>query len=288
LTGEAPPPPCGLTARTNLPVQPAGPFAAVPSVVNEAPALLVVDTGAGNSVLSEAAAARSGVATDLRRMVRIAGIGGSDTFPTGRVDNLLLGGLPVRSAVMTVMPAVPLLDGNIGMDILGDVELDIDLAEHQVTLYRGRLCPGALPPWDRPAAELVTHVTMPRLLPDTARPRFMVVEMELNGTTALAMLDTGSASSVVSKAFAARLGVDDAALAQAHPVRLTGLSLETAQGWAWRFNEARIGQDHFTGPRMLVADLHDAAFDVLLGMDYLSRHRVWISYRSHRAFVLRS
>jgi predicted aspartyl protease len=282
------PPACGLTAHASLPVEPAGPFAAVPSTVNNVPARFVVDTGASNSVLSQTAATRSGVATDLKRVARSAGIGGSATYPTGRVDHLVLGGLPVDPAIMTVMPAVPLLDGNIGMDILGDVDLDVDLPGHRITLYRGQLCPGAMPPWEAPPTELATHVSMPRLLPRDARPRMMLVEMELDGTTALAMLDTGSARSLVSKGFAARLGVNDAALARAPTVRLTGLSRQTAQGWLWQFGDARIGRDHFSGPRLIVADLPDAPFDVLLGMDYLSHHRVWISFRSHRVFVLRA
>ena len=36
---------------------------------------------------------------------------------------------------------------------------------------------------------------------------------------------------------------------------------------------------------MVVADLHGAEFDVLLGMDYLALHRVWLSYGARRIFV---
>jgi len=31
--------------------------------------------------------------------------------------------------------------------------------------------------------------------------------------------------------------------------------------------------------------LHDIGFDVLLGMDYLVMHRVWLSYGARRVFV---
>jgi predicted aspartyl protease len=287
LTGEAPPS-CGPAAGFNLPVQPSGPFIAVPATINGRPKLFVVDTGAGTTILSEAAAGDSGVATDPRRVLRAQGIAGPADYATANVDHLVIGGVPVDPASLTVMPQVPVADGNLGMDILGDVDLDIDMADHRITLHRGQLCPRALPPWDRPATELVTRAEMSRLLPATARPRLVLVEIAVNGVTARALIDTGSVHSVVAKAFAARLGVDDAALAARPRIRLLGLSQQSAEGWLWRFRDVRIGSEQFNGPQMIVADLHDAAFDVVLGIDYLADHRVWISYRGRRVFVLRS
>ena len=102
---------------------------------------------------------------------------------------------------------------------------------------------------------------------------------------ARALLDTGSGRSVVARSFAARLGVTDTALAAAPPLRLAGLSPQAGEGRFWQFREARIGTERFPGPVMVVADLHDQGFDVLLGMDFLSSHRVWLSYRTRRIFV---
>ena len=76
---------CGFAGSSTLPIARVGPFAAVHATVDGVPALLVVDTGAGNTVLSAAAARRGGVAPDRQRTVRTTGIGGTATYPTGRI-----------------------------------------------------------------------------------------------------------------------------------------------------------------------------------------------------------
>ena len=236
-------------------------------------------------MLSVAAAQRGGVALDMQRTVRSTGIGGTATYPTGRIGRLLLGTIPVEPAVVTIMPSVPLADGNVGMDILSDVDLDIDMPAGRLTLYRGRLCPGAAPPWDVPATELRTEARMPRQAPATARPLQLLLMMELDGMPARALLDTGAGHTVVARSFAERLGVTDTALASGPALHLAGLSPKSGEGRPWRFREARIGEERFPAPFMVVADLHTSSFDVLLGMDYLARHRVWLSYRARRIFV---
>lgn len=283
--GAAKPPACGFVGHSVLPIVHAGPFAAVASTIDGTPAKLVVDTGASGTVLSLAAAHRAHIALDTQLTVRATGIGGTATYATGRVARMMLGDIPVSPAVVTLMPKVPLGDGNIGMDIFGDVDLDIDFPAGRITLYRGMLCPGAAPPWDSRGSEVHTEALMPRGLPATARPRQLLLAMEINGHQAMAMLDTGAGFSLVSRAFAARLGITDAELAEGPAMRLAGLSPDIAQGRPWRFAEARIGAERIANPVMVVADLHGADFDVLLGMDYLAMHRVWLSYGARRIFI---
>jgi predicted aspartyl protease len=285
-TAAGPPAACGPVGRSVLPITHAGPFAAVASMIDGTPATLLIDTGAEPTVLSAAAARRAGVVADPHLTVRATGIGGTATYATGRVGRMLLGDVPVASAIVTIMPKVPLADGNLGMDILGDVDLDIDLPARRITLYRGLLCPGAMPPWDaRGTDELRTEARLSRSLPATARPRRLLLAMELDGRPAMAMLDTGAGHSLVSRAFAARLGVTDAMLAGGEKLRLAGLSPTGAEGRNWRFREAHIGTERLIAPVMVVADLQDTGFDVLLGMDYLALHRVWLSYGTRRIFV---
>jgi predicted aspartyl protease len=285
VSGARSRPACGFVGQSTLPISLAGPFATVASSIDGTPATLVVDTGAARTVLSADAARRAKVALDLRSTVRATGIGGTATYATGRIGRLQLGSIPVEPAVVMVMPSVPVADGNIGMDILGDVDLDLDFGAGHITLYRGQLCPTAMPPWDTPTTELPTTALMPRPLPATARPRLLLLAMQLDGVPALALLDTGAGYTVLARAFAERLGVTDTALARGPALALAGLSPGGAEGRLWRFKEAQIGTERFVAPVMLVADLHDVGFDVLLGMDYLARHRVWLSYGTRRIFV---
>jgi hypothetical protein len=218
-------------------------------------------------------------------MVRSTGIGGTAVFPTGQIDRMMLGGVQVVRPEVTLIPTVPLTDGNVGMDILGDIDLDIDMPDGRITLHRGQLCPGEGPPWNADAVEVPTVARMGRDMPATARPRVLLVRMELDGVPALALLDTGAGRTVVSKAFAAKLGIGDAQLDQGPRLRLVGLSLDQGEGRTWQFREARLGGAVYRAPTMIVADLHDADFDMVVGMDFLARHRVWISYGARRIFV---
>jgi predicted aspartyl protease len=113
----------------------------------------------------------------------------------------------------------------------------------------------------------------------------LLLEMEINGHPAKAMLDTGAGYSVVSRAFANRIGVTDTALEDGPVMHLAGLSPDAANGRLWRFEDARIGTERMVSPIMVVADLPAVPFDVLLGMDYLAMHRVWLSYGARRIFV---
>jgi predicted aspartyl protease len=278
---------CGFTGQSTLPILRIGPFAAVPSTINGGPSLLVVDTGASHTVLSMDVAERNGVTVDPQHVVRSTGIGGTATFPLGRIDRMMLGGIPVAQPMVTLIPTVPLADGNVGMDILGDIDLDIDMPDGRITMHRGRLCPGRGPPWGVAAVEVATVARMPQNPAPAARPRMLLVRMTLDGVPALALLDTGAGRTVVSKAFAAKLGIDDAALARGPRLPLIGLSLDEGEGRTWQFREARLGGAVYPAPSLIVADLHDADFDLVVGMDFLAGHRVWLSYGARRVFVAR-
>ena len=191
-TGAEVAPPCGLGGEAVLPITRLGLFVSVDATLDRAPARLVIDTGSQPTVLSAAAARRAGVALDPQRMLRATGIGGSASYPTARVGRLMLGNVAFNSPVVTILPQVPLADGNVGMDVLGDLDIDINLWAGRVSLYRGRLCPGQRPPWAAGATELRTEAHLAPLAPPTSRPRQLLLVMSLDGVPARAMFDSGA------------------------------------------------------------------------------------------------
>ncbi len=283
----APPPrpDCGLAGRTELSLLAAAPFPLMRVEVGEATLRLVVDTGDAETVLSEAAARRAHLAPDYRHSLRATGVGGTAVYPTARAGSLLAGPLQLGPATVTLLPRVPVGDGNLGMNVLGADDLDLDLPAGRIALWHGTLCPGALPPWPQKASEVPA---VPVVVPGVAagaRPHQMLLRIRLDGHDALALLDTGSDQSLVRWSFAVRAGVSETALAGAEKVRLSGLSPEESTGRMWRFRSLAVGGGDMRDPTLLVAHLPGAPFDVLLGNDFLATHRVWLSYRSQRAFV---
>jgi predicted aspartyl protease len=284
----ATPPVCGFSSRSELLLPATERFPTLPTRIDGTPAWLVIDTGSVETVLSFATAARAHLTPDFAHPVRATGIGGAGTYPTARVSRLLLGTVPVRPGRVILMPQVPVADGNVGMDILGRVDLDLDLPARRIVFWRGQLCAGTGPPWQVAASEVPTVAVTAPGQAGGARPRHLLLRVRIDGHEALALLDTGAGHSLVRQAFVARLGVSAQALAASPEVRLAGLSADAARGRLWRFRSLTVGAVVVRGPTMLVAHLPGAPFDVLLGIDFLATHRVWLSYGARRVFVAKA
>ena len=101
-------------------------------------------------------------------------------------------------------------DGLLGADILLAFDLDIDVPDGKLTLYRSRLCPNVQPPWHEPWIE-ITGVR--------ARKDRLLLPFELDGVQGEALLDTGAQGNVLSVNMARRMGLTEQVLASDPAVR---------------------------------------------------------------------
>ena len=106
-----------------------------PVLINGVALRLMVDTGADRTVISLAAAARTGLAVDDRRAVRIVGVTGSAVANEMAVAQMEVAGArvgPLRVIVLDT-PAQS-LDGLLGRDVLDFFTLTVDSSAGRATL----------------------------------------------------------------------------------------------------------------------------------------------------------
>jgi hypothetical protein len=198
-----------------------------------------------------------------------------------RPGEIALGGVTLRRPMVIVgsfstgdLPG-GLPDGLLGADVLGAFDADMDIPGGALTLYPA--CPNPRPPWTAPYTELPGRLV---------RGRFLVPLM-LNGVPVPVAIDTGAEYSLVSVRGAEAAGVPQAALAMDPPTQLAVVGPDTLVARVHRFQEVRIGTEQYRDPVLPVIAFPTPSIDGLLGMNYLRRHRVWLSYGSGRVFVTR-
>lgn len=268
---------CALQRVAELPLQVLGTVPLVTADINGRPANLVLDTGSDLTVLNRAAAERLGVAWDERSPVAIGGAGGAARVFATTVPSLgLNGAITSNVRVLLAQAPPPPLDGVLGINVLIAYELDLDVPHRRLVLYRARPCPAALPPWTAPFTRLPVQ---------QQRSGHLFVPGELDGQPVFGLLDTGASYTTVGLAAARDAGVTATALradpaSRAYSMNTSGLIVRQR-----RFRTLKVGSDVLEHPTLHVADLPPYAGEIIIGGDYLSTRRIWLSLVTGQAFV---
>ncbi len=164
------------------------------------------------------------------------------------------------------------LDGVLGADTLSNFDIDLDLPHHRLVFYARQSCPNAAPAWSEPYATIGAG---------RSRSDHLFFPVQLDGHRIDAFVDTGAQSTALSTRAALAVGV-----ARDRPTITNGAASERLSSRAHRFSRLEIGSEVLRNLEMIVADfkLNDA--DLLLGIDFLSSRRIWLSYGSQQIFLL--
>ena len=258
---------CAGPRRAEVPVQVRDGFPFVPGTVAGQPVTLLLDTGSeGMAVTPEAVRALS-LPLLPGATARVLGTGGAHDALVARLQGVRVGGAPVRDRDAPVLalpglPAVvPPVAGLLGAPLLAAYEVELDGPGGRMALHEPQGCPG--PPW--PGAVLRLHVTAAgeRLLPVT-----------VNGQALLALLDTGSRGTILTEAAAARLGLR-APVAASTARGVDGQRMELRYA---AVRELRVGGDVARELPVIIAPVQVGGADLLLGMDWAGRRKLWVSY----------
>ena len=278
-------PDCKVVRQEQLPLLESHGRFSVQVSVNDEAAPMLVDTGAQRAAVSRQTADRLQLPTDASRTLRAIGVGGRTVGEHPRVAQTIRFGPAMwpRYALQTVTivrpeqagdPAAPV--GVIGADMLSAYDVELDFPARTATLYAVSGCSGDFVPWTG------RHDA---LAPLSGPPDLFVIAMTLNGHAIRALLDTGSNTSSLSLAAARTAGVDAAALKGDRADSYVGTRGVAVGAHRHRFDSLTIGSARFSNAQISVQDTDFSAFDMLLGMDYLAPHKLWLSYRTHQVFI---
>lgn len=273
---------CAIVPLARMPLETRDNLMFITADIGNQPVRLLVDTGAERTVLTEAAVARLGLPHDTRHATRSVGIGGMSANWDVFIPGIVLGNtrFPVQRLAVgdfTVdHTSGPPADGLLGADILLAFELDIDAPDRQLTLFRVRHCPDAVPPWSKPGI---------RINGVEARRDRLLVPITLDGTTGMAVLDTGAQATAIGMLMARRLGLSAESLAADHKVVVHGAAPQSLAVHVHRFRELQVGDARFEAPALAVVPNENGIGDALLGADFLHGRRVWFSLASRQLFI---
>ncbi|GAC1336695.1 MAG: hypothetical protein NVSMB18_00320 [Acetobacteraceae bacterium] len=253
--------------------------------INGGAATMVLDTGASRSIVTPEAAKRLGITSRYDFATSLQGIEKVINSGDARLNSFVLAGQPLPYPRVLVGPVAlspagagsgP--DGLLGADLLADYDVDIDVPGHTLAFYDRTQCEQLQVPWTGSYVSLQTSRAL------DGHPFFPI---ELDGHKLTATIDSGAQRSVISTAAAAGIGVAAASAAD-RPQQARGAGGEVVAGFMRRFRSIGVGGQASRGPELLVANIAISRdIDVVLGLDYLRSHRIWISYGSRRLLIAR-
>jgi predicted aspartyl protease len=258
----------------------------VPVTVNGTARRFFVDTGAAVSAVSEATAAELNIPHDFDHTMDMFGVGGQESrLYIGEVDRFSVGGVEFRNRRFPVSAFGDVLadglhhaDGLIGADILSRFDVDIDIPRRQIGLWTVQDCSEVKPDWPggadgvQLAIEPSRHVTVP---------------VRIDGAPLELLLDTGAPALVLSTRAAAEAGATPDILEQNPRITGFGMNNRSYPAWLHIFRRLEVGRQVYGDIRAVVvnrgryADIGDG----LLGIEFLKRGRVWISYATSMFFT---
>jgi predicted aspartyl protease len=262
---------CRLQVVADLPARLTQSGLEVTGQVNRTDTQLLVDTGAERTILTAQTIRSNLLARSKLTISQLTGV-------TGTISNAdVFADMKLGSADFQQRFAVadiPGVGGLIGGDLLSDYDVELDVSERQVRLWKASACRADQLPWSGPRATLSAHVTLGNRL---------VVPVAINGQPVDALLDTGSSISLLSTGAARGLG---ARPTSADPVTsIHGVDGGSAIVRFHRFASMDVGRDHVANPLIAVGETQFVSPEMLLGLDYLKGRKIWISYQTQQVVM---
>jgi hypothetical protein len=251
----------------------------VPVELAGQPAGLLLDTGSNATTITPQAMSTLGP-LQVVGSARAAGIGGEARVPVLALSSLKVGAASVIDPIAALIPlsSLPLdrypVFGLLGQDILSHWDLDLDVAHDRLALYAPQHCAVPSAPWPGPVQPV--HMAW------AGASMGDQVTMSLDDHRVIAKLDTGASATIVTESAA---GLDDRALANDPTALENGVLLQPVKTRRHRFRDFTIGTASYGPTSLDVTDTMHSGDDMLLGEDFLDRHRVFIAFHDHMLLI---
>ena len=257
----------------------------VPVAIDGVQRMMFLDTGAAVTTLSVATANALNLPRDFDHTADTFGVGGMEShLYIVQTRTLSLGGITVagRQFPTAVFAGVMADDttpigGLIGADILSRFDLDIDIPRRRLGLWQVSGCTDITPDWPGRIGSVPI---------DIEPSRHVSVPVTVDGTAVDLLLDTGSPGLVLSTRAAARAGATPEMLEDSRTLQGRGVNERAFSAWLHIIRRLEIAGEVFGDARaVVVSNGRVMTGDGLLGLAFLKRGRVWLSYATGRLFV---
>ena len=267
---------CKLARYGTLPVEMTGELATTQIKINGVDTRFILDTGAEYDFMSRANADALG----LRRYpapfgFHMGGIGGSASVEFARIKDFGILGTDLHDVVFLVGGS-DTGRGLLGANLLDFADLEIDLAQGKLTLFKPDGCgKSALAYWATGRNYNVADLR-PSYNQDDKRS---FVDVTINGKTVHAMLDTGAMATLLTRRAAERVGLDLNGPGVKAGDGLRGVGSRIYPTWIVPIDKFSVGTETIQHSQLLVmdGDIGNGSTDMLLGIDFMLAHHMYIA-----------
>lgn len=268
---------CQIDSLAVLPLAFSGQLPVISAAINGQTVQIGVDTGNETTAVTSETATRLNLPTDARHLTTVQGAGG-----TIQTHNVLLDSLDIAgnhfthlSVPVIAIPDHPGVAALFGANILSNYDLEFNFPQKTLTFYRVQNCESIFPSWQQPYQQINITVT---------RSKLILMQVELDGHLLTGLFDTGAYSERLNMAAIVNAGLVPDFLAPDPLKKNTGVA-GTFEGHFHQFSWLKIGDEKFTDPQIGVFNEPTAFEDILIGEDYMSGRRFWLSYSTNTLFV---
>lgn len=275
---------CHVDSYGTLPVEMIGSRATTMVKINGADTRFILDTGAFFSTMSNATA--HALKLDLRPApfgFHITGIGGDADVKVANVQEFGIVGATLHD-VQFIVGGTDTGYGLLGANLLDFADLEIDLAGGKLTLFKTKHCNKALLAyWVKDGEEYNVADLDP---PDSVYARGIYLNVTINGKEVRAELDSGAPATILTRSAAERAGIDLRAPAVKAAGHSGGIGAGLLKTWIAPVDSFSVGTETIKHSQMQVIDgtLGDSDTDMLLGVDFLLAHRMFIANKEGKAY----
>ena len=286
---------CTFARVADWPVRVAGGKVTLQGHLNGHEIRVLLDTGAGRSLIPRPAAVRLGLQRQPFSGYRAWNVDGELRLESATVNEFRIG-----QAVRRNWEALVALDHEagenisvyLGVDFLGSYDVEFDLVHNAVRLYASEGCEDVSLAYWAPEGASVVPIEMDGELR---------LPVQLNGQRVWATLDSGATRTVVESSTARQHGLlpNGAGVQPGGCIGRGGRS--PADMWIGMFKSFTIGNETIRNPTLYFSDIWQNMIDrdtgrlrpperlqrqpeVLLGLDFLLAHRVLIAHSQQKLY----
>jgi predicted aspartyl protease len=295
--GVDPKKPCLISRFARVQLKVRYNVAYVPVILNGHNTVGRLDTGSEVTMLTPAAIAAAGLQVDPKLpKTEMLGVAGAYSVGAVRADTLQIGQLKMtRPAPLLVQDFIgsnkEKIGALIGTDMIDGFDWDLDFAHEQMTAYRTQNCHDIDPLWPTKSTGVaITRGLDPKIIPlagNLALPLNVTLAVEFDAGTLTAVLDTGATHSFLTRMGARKAGITAAELDRDPEEVASAIDGSKIKVRRHRVAEFVVGQDLEHDFPLEVAEGFDRRqqFDMILGMDWIAKHHLWISYTTDSLYI---
>jgi len=252
--------------------------------VNGAVTRFAIDTGAFFSFMSHANADALGLKVFPAPFgFRVGGIGGSAVAEVTKIKDLGILDTDLHN-IDFVVGGSDAGQAWVGANLLDFADLEIDLAQGKVTLFKPEDCrKSALAYWVKGGDTYNVADLHPSV---NSNDRRSFVDVTIDGKTVRALLDSGAVATLLDRRAAERVGIDlhGPGVKAGGPVH--GIGAKAYRSWIVPIDTFSVGTETIRHSEMLVMDgnFGDGSTDMILGVDFMLAHHMYVASSQRKLY----